>query len=59
MDLPGLDQSQRLEEFIECTVPSGKEHERRRVLNEHRLPDKEVPEFYPAIDVAVMGLLFG
>jgi hypothetical protein len=41
-DLPGLNQRQRLEQFVKCAEPSGKPDEGVGVLEQENLTDKEV-----------------
>src|SRR4051812_38392117 len=50
LDLAGLDQGQRLEEFVECAKPAGKDDERRRVLDEHRLAHEEITKVDRQVD---------
>src|SRR5687768_17047246 len=59
IDLPGLDEGQRLEELIERPEPAGEDDEGDRVFDEHRLPHHEVAEVDERIDVRIGALLEG
>ena len=48
VDLAGLDQRERLEQLVERAEAAGKDDERVRVLDEHRLPHEEVAEVHDA-----------
>ena len=56
-DLAGLDQRQRLEQLVERPEAARQDHERVRVLHEHRLPGEEVVELDRHVDVGVEVLL--
>ena len=47
----GLDQHQRLEQFVERAVSAREDHERERVIEEHVLAREEVPEMQQFRDV--------
>ena len=55
-DLPGLDQGHGFEELIERAEPSGDDDKGVGVFDEQRLPNKEVADIDPFIQVGV-GLL--
>src|SRR5258708_882542 len=57
IDLSRLDQRQGLERFIERAETARKDDEGARVLDEHRLPDEEVPEVHERVDVRIGTLL--
>ncbi len=56
-DLAGLDQRQRLEQLVEGPEAAGHDHERVRVLHEHRLAGEEVVELDRDVDIWVEVLL--
>jgi hypothetical protein len=58
-DLAGLDEGERLEQLVERPEPAGHDHERVRVLHEHRLAGEEVVELHREVHVRVEMLLAG
>ena len=58
LDLPRLNQRQRLEQFIERAQLARKGNESIGVLEEEHLPHEEVPAGNPSIEIRV-GLLLG
>ena len=56
-NFPGLDESDGLEELIERTESSGDDNKGIGVFNEQRLPDEEVADIDPFIQVGVGILL--
>ena len=57
MDLPRLDEGQRLEELVERAEAAREEDERLGRLHEHRLPGVEVAERHADVAVRVQVLL--
>ena len=57
LDLAGLDQRQRLEQFVQRPEAAGKDHERLGILHEHRLAREEVVELDATVDIRVERLL--
>src|SRR5690242_693727 len=57
LDLARLDQRECLEELVHGAVTTGKDHERRRILDEHRLAHEKVAEVDRALHVGIQPLL--
>src|SRR5215510_5074615 len=58
-DFAGLNQSQRLEQFVHRADAARQNHERIRVFDEHDFPHEEVAEFEHRVEVGVWPLLEG
>ena len=56
-NLAGLHQGRRLEEFVHCAETARHDDKTLRVLDEHGLARKEVPEVHAAVDPLVHALL--
>ena len=59
LDLVGLDERGDLEDFVQRAEPARHRDKGVRVLDEHQLAHKEVPERYPSIQVGIGLLMLG
>src|SRR5574337_974985 len=57
LDLPGLNQCDRLKQFVQGAKTARQDDERNGVLDKHDLPDEEVLEIYKVSQVSVGFLL--